>query len=276
MEATAIRHANGAQPSDRRAVKRRMTWREVTPFPDNPIYKGRLQQLRRDWGGYVSENVGSPAICDNASNAFPDHPAETLFIVDGNHRYALAEEDGKLDDEFLADLHRGLSRAQIYKRRRGLNDRRTVKPAETFLERIEEGDRTKRAIKEAVEALAWAITHQRADGGLSCTNELEWIWARDQGALVRAIQTYESVWGRRADRSQASVLKGLGYFWIKYPEADAERLARSLSGITVEEVYRSGKNQKDNSIFTKTLYDGIRYSLAMGYNRRGRGGQLPL
>src|SRR5215210_5520145 len=125
MEARTVSRTNGSQPSDRGHVKRRMTWDDVVPFPGNPIYEGRLKAMQRQWGGYDHALVGSPAIFDNSAGAWPDLPEDALVVGDGNHRRELADRDGKLSEEFVADLYRGLSRAEMHRRRRGLNDRRT-------------------------------------------------------------------------------------------------------------------------------------------------------
>jgi hypothetical protein len=277
MEAGTLSRTNGSQPSDRGHVKRRLTWEDVVPFPGNPIYEGRLKAMRRQWGGYDHSLVGSPAIFDNSAGAYPDLPTDVLIVGDGNHRRELARQDGKLSEEFMADLYRGMTRAEIHRYRRGLNDRRAVQPSEVFLELVEEGDPTRRALKEAVEGLGWRITHTDVESGLRYTNELQWIWSRDRGALIRAIQTYEQVWGRKPGVTkvgQGGVIKGLGAFWIKYPDADMGRLVK---GVTVKELHESGRNQNASTTFIHSVYEGIRYSLAMGYNRYQRTGKkLPV
>lgn len=259
-------------------VKRRLAWTDVLPFPDNPIYGRRIEQMRRQWGGYDGSIVGSPAIADNAALAFPELDEDALIVVDGNHRRALAEQDGKLGDEFLADLHRGLGRAELHRLRRGLNDRRTVKPAERFLERLAEGEPTKAIVAARVEDTGWRITHDREPGGLACTNELEWIFQRSPTALIGAILSYEAIWGRRDDRAQARVIKGLGAFWIRYEGADAERLAVQMrrSGMTVGELFAQGRQVNIDTPRLKGVWDGIRYALAAQYNRGHRRENLPL
>lgn len=278
MESRSNLSASRSTAPDRRAVKRRMTWEEVQPFPGNPLYPRRLLQMRKDWGGYDHGIVGSPAIADNSELAFPDLPEDAMVVIDGNHRRALAEEDGKLFEEFLADLYRGLTRAQVHRLRRGLNDRRTVKPAERFLELVEEGDLGRKAIQEAVEGLGWEISHDRRAGGLPCTNELEWIWHQDRAAMVRAVESYEQIWGRGEARAQARVIKGLGQFWIRYPGADLERLVVAMrrSKLSVDDLYRSGKGQYEMLPPIKGVYDGIRYVLGATYNKGHRTGTLPL
>lgn len=259
-------------------VKRRLSWQDVEPMPGNPIYPRRIAAMRKQWGGYDPSIVGSPAIADNTGLAFPELPEDALVVLDGHHRRQLALEDGRLDDEFLADLHRGLTPAQAHRKRRGLNDRRTVKPAERFIELVHEGDLRCRLIAETVEGLGWRITYEREDGGLSCTNELEWIWDQHGGkaAMIRAITSYEGIWGMREDSAQARVIKGLGAFWLAYPKADPERLVSVVRrpGITVSQLYTSGRHDNESLVYITGVYDGIRHVLALLYNRGIRRGKL--
>jgi hypothetical protein len=120
-------------------VSKRLRWDQTVPMPGNPVYSKRVDQMRKNGPGYQPTQVGSPIVADNAELVFADYPPETLFVLDGGHRRALAEEDGQLEGEFIAELWRGLTRAEMYRRRRGANDRRTVKPAERFIEMAAEG-----------------------------------------------------------------------------------------------------------------------------------------
>jgi len=285
MEAATTSRSNSAEQDHRGAVKngevtRRVTWLEcdgmpVVPFPHNPIYTGRLDRMRRRWGGYRHDLIDTPVLYDNSADAFPEFPAETHFVGDGNHRRALAEADGMLEEEFIAKIHRGLSNSAMHERRQGYNDRRTVKPAEDFLHEVAKNSQGLEArLKRDVESLGWHISYDREAWGLPCTNELTWIYRKDPGAMARTIQTYEAAFGTKPEKSQSRVIKGLGAFWLKYPDADNDRLLKSLTGVTVSDLYKSGRNQNDEVIFIKSVFDGIRYSLAMGYNRRARGGRL--
>jgi hypothetical protein len=254
----------------RAAVKRRTTWESLTPMPAgfNPIYAKRLETMRKQGGGYRSDLVGSPIVVGNERLAFGDMPEDARVILDGNHRYRLAESEGKLDDEVLIDYRAALTRREVFDLRLGIDTRRTVKPAERFIQLREMGDLTKQAISREVELLGFTITHERQDGGLACTNELEWIWARSHAALTQAVISYMAVWGVKEFNSQARVIKGLGAFWIRYPDADIERLATSLrrANVTVNGLYDAGKNEADKLPFIKSVSDGIRYVLAGTYN----------
>lgn len=247
-------------------------------MPGNPIYPRRIQAMRREWGGYAEDIVGTPVVAANSELAFPDLPAGALVVADGGHRRALAEEDKRLDHEIFMEIHRGLSRGEIHRLRRGRNDRRTVKPAERFLELCAEGDVTRNAIRETVEGVGWTITHERAFGGLSCTNELEWIWRHPQGkaAVIRAIETYEGAWGKEPDKTQARVVKGLGAFWLRYPEADPARLVHVAAKLTPGEIYESGRRDAQVVVYLSSVFNGIRHTLAQAYNRGYRGRKLPV
>lgn len=253
-----------------RTKKARTTWTALTPMPDafNPIYNQRLDTMRKRGGGYRSDLVGTPIVVDNGRLAFEDMPEDTQIILDGNHRYRLAEAEKQLEDEILIDLRQNLTRREVFELRLGIDTRRTVKPAERFIQLREMGDLTKQAISRDVEQCGFAITHERETGGLSCTNELEWIWARSHGAMTQAILSYLTIWGLREFSDQARVIKGLGAFWIRYPDADIERLTGAVAraNITVHDLYGAGKNENEKLPFIKSVTDGIRYVLAGTYN----------
>lgn len=280
MSEVAQRSANGHHSDSRGVVKRRLTWKDVEPFPGNPIYPGRLGSMRREWGGYNHAIVGAPAIFDNSSGAFPEYPEGTLFIGDGNHRRKLAEDDSQLDAEFIADLYRGLSRKEMFNRRRGLNDRRTVKPAERFIALVEEGDAARRHLKEAVEACGWLIDYESGPSALSCTNELEWIWKRDRAALSKTLTTYEAAFGTMPERVQSRIIKGIGSFWVRYPEASPARVAMVLSRITptkpsktgAEQLYREGRYVA-SEFSTYGVADGIRHRIVWYYSKNLKPGK---
>jgi hypothetical protein len=260
-------------------IKRRLTWAEVQPMPRNPVYPKRVAAMRRQWGGYDDAIVGSPAIADNAELAFPELPAETPWwsltaTTAGSWRSKTAARITSSSPTCTL----GLTRAEAHRTRRGLNDRRTVKPAERFIELVAEGDIRLQAIQDTVEGLGWRITYEREDGGLSCTNELEWIWDQKGGkaAMIRAITSYERIWGEREDRAQARVIKGLGAFWLAYPKADPDRLVSVVRkrGTTVNQLYVSGRHENDTLPYITSVYDGVRYVLAQLYNRGLRTGKL--
>lgn len=286
MATTTSRSTNGTESNHKGTVKRRMTWREVTYFPDNPIYPRRVEAMRangRSGSGYNDDIVGSPEVFDNSELAFPEYPSETLFVGEGNHRRKLAEEEGVLGAEFLANLHRGLTRAEMHKRRRGFNDKRTVKPAETFLHLAEENRLGQEAqVKDVVEGLGWSISHTGGDHVLFCTNELMWIWNKSRGAVTGAIMSYEeafgTAWKKGDTNAQARIIKGLGAFWIRYPDADMDRLVKSLKRDkqTPNKVYSAARNQKETLSFISNIADGVRYVLAQVYNKHQRAGKLAL
>lgn len=256
---------------------RRLTWAETVPFPGNPIYAGRLKAMRDEWGGYVPQLSGAVLLFHNGG-AFPDLPEDALLVGDGNHRRTLAEEDGKLDGDIIAIIHKGLTRREMYRVRRGLNDRRTVKPAENFLGLVGEGRDAQKDVLRIVEACGFEVGHERRDATLSCTNEMEWIYGKSPAALTRALETYVAVWGHAFLDNQAATIKGLGAFWAMYPEASPERLAHNLkdNGITPAALYSAARNHRETLTFVKSIFDGVRYELAVTYNRGRKTGRLPL
>lgn len=275
MASATAPDANTSQSGNRGTVKRRLTWAEVTPFPGNTIYESRIENMLREWGGYRDELVGSPVVFDNKSGAFPEYSPETLLVGDGCHRRELALREGRENAEFLADLHRGLSREEMHHRRRGLNDRRTVKSAETFLEKAHDGSHSaEKALLLEIEGLGWRIAPTFEAHVLACTNELTWIRKQSRAAMAQAVVSYEAAYGTKYRPRMGRVIKALGAFWIKHPDADKDRLAAALKKTDVDELYEAGTDSYRAMPFIRQSFDGLRYVIVQCYNRERRGGKL--
>jgi hypothetical protein len=263
-----------------KAVKKRTSWAALEPMPSafNPIYPKRLEAMAKR-GGYRADLVGSPIVADNGRLAFEGYEEDALLILDGNHRYRLAESEHRLSDEVLIDLRHDLTRREMFELRIGIDNRRTIKPAEQFIQLREMGDLRKQKITEEVELIGFEITHERQDGGLSCTKELEWIYQRSPAAMSIAVMSYLAIWGLKQFSAQARVIKGLGAFWIRYPDAELDHLvaAARRANLTVQKLYDAGKLEHENLPYLKSVADGIRYVLAGTYNYgRSQSRRLPM
>jgi hypothetical protein len=269
---------------------KRVRWSELEPFPDNPpVSMPRVARLIKERGGYSPTAVGTPEVGDNSALAFPDFPEETLFVLDGNNRRVIAEQEGRLEDQIIVKLWIGLSEGEMHELCDGINDRRTTRPAERFLRRCKSGPggATQRAIKATVEESGWRVDYVRAPQQLTCTKELEWIWAGGRkpsinsgvyaGAVSRALETYEGAFGAEVSGTvgrQASLIKGLGAFWLLYPDADLEGVIKSISDLEPIDLYNKGRSRKLD-LRLSNLYGGIVDVLRNRYNKNRRGGRLP-
>lgn len=177
----------------------------------------------------------------------------------------------------------------MHERCDGINDRRTTKPVERFLRRCKrprEGA-TQRAIQAIAEEQGWAIAYERGPGRLTCTKELEWIYAGGRrpvassgahaGALARALESYSVAFGdqnNQKDGRMASLVKGLGAFWLLYPDADVEGVIKAIAGLSSLDLYNKGRQRKEDLRLTN-LYGGIIDVIRNRYNRGRRSGRLP-
>jgi len=272
------RPAGTAEP-----VSKRFVWAELTPFPDNPpVSPVRIAKMMRDHDGYNRRVVGTPVVADNKALAFPD-PPETVFILDGNNRRAMAEEAGCLREKIIAQFWTGLTRAEMHELCLGANDRRTPKPAERFLRRVLMGDPRLKKIQEIVEEQGWMVSFERQNGALSCTDELEWIYAggtkpsKEQRphrkALVRAIETYEVAFGMEAVSQQNAAIKGLGAFWLLYlGEASQPGVLRALEGLDVRKLYEAGRERRESENLIG-IHAGMADVIRARYNKYRRSGR---
>jgi hypothetical protein len=269
---------------------KRIKWSALEPFPDNPpVSMPRIGRLMKERGGYDPTALGTPEIADNSALAFPDFPEETLFILDGNNRYVMADLGKALDEEIIAKLWTGLTEAEMHERCDGINDRRTIRPAERFLRRCKRpaGGATQRAIMATVEEMGWEIAYDRGARRLACTKELEWIWAggrkpgRNTGAhaaaLSRALECYAESFGAENSGKGgyiANLIKGLGAFWLLYPDADLEGVIASISDLEPMDLYNKGRQRRIDLRLTN-LYGGIIDVIRNRYNKGRRSGRLP-
>jgi hypothetical protein len=114
MDRDTTRSQDGDNTTARGAVSRRVTWNDTVYFPGNPIYPRRLDEMAKQGRGYNPKILQTPLLFDNTNGGFPELPEDVLVVGNGNHRRALAERENRLDDEFIALIHRGCTQAEVF------------------------------------------------------------------------------------------------------------------------------------------------------------------
>ena len=95
--------------------------------------------------------------------------------------------------------------------------------------------------------------------------------------MSRALESYEGAFGAAFDGAtgrQASLIKGLGAFFLLYPDADLEGVIKSISDLEPVDLYNKGRSRKLD-LRLSNLYGGIVDVLRNRYNKNRRGGRLP-
>lgn len=98
-----------------------------------------------------------------------------------------------------------------------------------------------------------------------------------QTLLARCLETYRAAFGEGGDAKegrQASIIKGLGAFWLLYPDADLEGVIKSIAELSPMDLYNKGRQRKEDLRLTN-LYGGIIDVIRNRYNRGRRSGRLP-
>lgn len=266
------------------SVTRRFTWDAIEEFPGNPILETRLDQMVKRWGRYIPEAVGVPLVADNSAGAFPEYPDDAIVMVNGHHRRALAMRYERGRDEVTCELLRGYSRKQLHLIFRQVNDFRQVSHAENFLHRIGQGEAKALAILEIMEREGFRPTRTPNGGdSIHSTQALEWIWdgadaamrrRRGDGphraALTFALRGYKELTRGKAFGRQGTLLKGLGAFYLRYPDADPSRLMEKLGDAypnagalmdaakQAKEDYRLSNNHEAFGFIARLQYNGTR------------------
>lgn len=226
----------------RGSVTRRFRWDDIELFPGNPLLGTRLAQMAKRWGGYVPQVVGVPLVADNTAGAFPEYGSDAIIMVNGHHRQALAKEHGHGQDEIICELKRGHTREELHHIFRQVNDSRSINHAEKFLHRVGQKEPKALEILTLMEQEGFAPT--TSPGGtanaIHSTGSLEWVWdggdaflkkRRGNGphrdAVAHALSAYRTLVPGPFTQ-QSALLKGLGAFFLRYPEADYDRLLEKL------------------------------------------------
>lgn len=236
-------------------VSKRLKWSQIEHFPENPILDGRISRMKARWGKFSTASAGTPEVFLNDAEAFPEFPPDTYLMGDGNHRKAWAERESKGDETVICTIWRGLTNKRMHEEFRRLNDRRTIAAYEDFIHAVQAGSRYHVTINEIVESTGFRVALSQNDGVLRCVSVFDWIYndvkdiaaIRNRGVengntphrteLVRTLESARLLYGTKPGGNQASLLRGLGAFWLRYGEDP--QMAR-----LVENVYAQYPNPK--------------------------------
>lgn len=273
------------------SVTKRFTWEEIETFPGNPLLDTRLNQMADRWGGYIPQVVGIPLVADNTAGAFPEYDPDAIVMVNGHHRQALARRYGHGGDEVICELLRGKSREDLHRIFQQVNDNRTIKHVEKFLHRLGQKEPKALGITGVLEREGYGIALSPGDTGMAVhsTSALEWIWdggdkrlrkrrgqGPHRGTLTLTIAAYHALTEGKAFTQQSALLKGLGAFFLRYPDADSERLIERLKGHypapTAERALSAAKHAKADFGLSNN-YEAFGFIARIAYNGRANSKQ---
>lgn len=164
-------------------------------------------------------------------------PDGAKHVIDGQHRASLVktvEGDSALVN---AVAYTGLSRAEEAEYFRKLNSTKQVHPLVRFKVRLVEADPTAVTINRILAEAGWEVAPGGEDGKVAAIGELERIYygagikrgTEHPQAVRKTIQTLTKAWGHKSDAVRRELIGGVGMVFVKYPDADADKIARELS-----------------------------------------------
>lgn len=242
--------------------------------------------MAKRWGGYVPQIVGIPLVADNTAGAFPEYDPEAIVMVNGHHRRALAKQHGHGQDEVICELLRGQNRETLHKRFRQTNDFRSINHAEKFLHRVGQKESKSLEILEllTIEGYRPSTSPNGAAMTIHSTGALEWIWdggdkalrkRRGKGphraALALTLSGYRTLAPERFTQ-QSALLKGLGAFYLRYPEVDSERLIDRIQARypNAEKLLAAAKQAKKDQ-YGRNNYEAFGFMARLAYNGARQG-----
>jgi hypothetical protein len=153
----------------------------------------------------------------------------SIRIVDGQHRVMAARRAGHGARSVQMRVHDGLTLQQEAELFRLLNDTRKPMPVDLFRVAVIEGEPAAVAMNDLVKrnGLYVAASGERS---FRAVQALRSIYEVQPLAAERALATLVAAWGISANSVQASLVQGMGRFFLRYGEQPSvEKLIANLA-----------------------------------------------
>lgn len=207
----------------------------------------------------------------------------TYYVMDGQNRVELTRRMRGTRAKMLCLVYRGLTledEARLFVK---TNNSVGVRPLDKFRVRLVEGERVAVELNSILTDHGWRVPPggTRGQGHFLSVGELERVWNGADNRLKKehpdavrlTIATLTEAWGHQPDAVRSELIGGIGRLFIRYPDADWERVARglSISGSPIQFV-AAAKSRVTNG--HQKLYNAIAALAVETYNKGLRSNRL--
>lgn len=206
-----------------------------------------------------------------------------LHIMDGQHRQSLCLAVCLSDRVQSCGVWTGLTRAQEAELFGGLNDRRSVKPLDSFRIRVIAEDPVAVSLNRVINENGWHVADSGKDGYFRSTVALEKIYsgARIYGAqsenlivCANVLKIVTAAWGHNYLGVSAQIIMGLGMVLLRNNSIDFAKLHTVLSKTPPLTLVADG--QQVRSLYGGSVSDGVAEVIVSRYNsKRHAANRLP-
>lgn len=222
-----------------------------------------------------------------AREVFVSKRKDGCYIIDGQHTVAAGIEARGAQHQLHCRVFEGLTiseEAEMFYRQNDLRVR--VGAADLFKARLAGNEPVATAINAIVTLAGLRVANYGAGGVITAVQALESIHVR-HGTLTQTLSVLKAAWGDRGNRDgkqkasrrgdgayNGMLMKAVGLFLARYPEADSARLIQKLKKEEPVDLLAVMKSdQKTNG----GAHDLCGAKVLRGlYNQRLRDGKLPL
>lgn len=196
------------------------------------------------------------------------------WVFDGQHRKWAASESLGADQKVPCNVHEGLSDEECAKRAHGLNNRKSWRAIDSFVNRIR-FDTTAQDINRIIQKCGLKVSDQPAPGTVRAVVACEWLYKKCSAeALERALRVLKGCWGSHYEALDQSMIRGMGLFLEKHgAEIDEKHLLRRLTAHG-NPVRFLGHARELSKVTHKSLPRAIVEILREEYNKKLRNGRL--
>jgi len=144
---------------------------------------------------------------------------DSYHVIDGQHRVEALRLAGGEGEKVQCRIFEELSVEDEARMFRLLNNTTKLSAVDKFRVRVVEGESIATDITGILNASGWKIATGTAESGFSAVAAADRVYARDQQAFVRAVETLTRAWGHEASALDGRILEGVGMVLARYGDA---------------------------------------------------------
>jgi hypothetical protein len=233
---------------------------KTDPEVNRNIDQHWVDRLVKNWH---AEAIGTPIVASRNGH---------YVILDGQHRIEAVRQMTSADDRIEVKVIDGLSIPEMARLFVELNEDRNIRAFTKFEKRVTAGDPDATAIAAVVKRLGLKLMDEPHDGSIGAVVALEAVFHYDAGGqlLEDTLVTLLGSFGKGWDSFNGNLVRGVGQFYRRFPEADRARTVKVLAATAGGPYGMLGKGRTMKEVHGGSVAAGVTQAILALYNRRLR------
>lgn len=235
----------------------RLSELKTDPVVNRDVDQNWVDKLVRNWH---ESAVGVPIVA--AYNGY-------YIIIDGQHRIEALRQQTSNDLRIEVKVIEGLTLPEMARLFVELNDKRGIKAFTKFEKRVNGGDPDAVAIAAIVKRLGLRLLCEPHEGAVGAVVALEAVFHYDSSGeiLEDTLLTLTAAFGKGWETYNGNLIRGVGQFYRRFPEARRDRTAKVLAKSSGDSYGLLGKGKTMRDVHGGSVGQGVATAILATYNR---------